>query len=268
MSAKPRSQSFPTGINNAVPNTGLTYTEAKKQLGLRNDEKTLLFFGAIKPYKGLEYLVAAFQTLAPVQPDIRLIIAGERKKGHEQYWSAIQQRIDTDPSRDRVTQKIGFIPDDETELYFKAADVAVLPYTEIFQSGILFLAYSFGLPVIATDVGSFAEDIVEDKTGCICKPRDPDALAAAIQNYFNGALFRELEHRRQEFGVHMFKALVDGGWRHHTARICGPACSAAITGLQRNRPDASSAAAAERWSCRAPRNRPSPACRMSRSKST
>jgi glycosyltransferase involved in cell wall biosynthesis len=189
---------IPYGINNAVPDTGLTYTEAKKQLGLRNDEKTLLFFGAIKPYKGLEYLVAAFQTLAPVQPDIRLIIAGERKKGHEQYWSAIQQRIDTDPSRDRVTQKIGFIPDDETELYFKAADVAVLPYTEIFQSGILFLAYSFGLPVIATDVGSFAEDIVEDKTGCICKPRDPDALAAAIQNYFNGALFRELEHRRQE----------------------------------------------------------------------
>jgi glycosyltransferase involved in cell wall biosynthesis len=193
---------IPFGINNAVPDTSLTSAEAKQRLGLRNGEKTLLFFGAIKPYKGLEYLVAAFQALAPVQPDIRLIIAGERKKGHEQYWSAIQQRIDSDPSRDKVIQKIGFIPDDETELYFKAADVAVLPYTEIFQSGILFLAYSFGLPVIATDVGSFAEDIIEGKTGYICKQRDPDALAEAIQNYFNGALFRELEHRREEIREH------------------------------------------------------------------
>jgi glycosyltransferase involved in cell wall biosynthesis len=51
-------------------------------------------------------------------------------------------------------------------------------------------------------VGSFAEDIIEGKTGCICKQRDPDALAEAIQNYFNGALFRELEHRREEIREH------------------------------------------------------------------
>jgi glycosyltransferase involved in cell wall biosynthesis len=189
---------IPYGINNAVPDTDLTCAEARQRLGLRNDEKILLFFGAIKPYKGLEYLVTAFQKLAPLLPDCRLIIAGERKKGYEQYWSAIQQRIAGDPSRDKVIQRISFIPDDDTELYFKAADVAVLPYTGIFQSGILFLAYSFGLPVIATDVGSFAEDIIEDKTGSICKPRDSDALAATIQNYFNGALFRELNDRRHE----------------------------------------------------------------------
>jgi glycosyltransferase involved in cell wall biosynthesis len=189
---------IPYGINNAVPQTALTSSEAKKQLGIQESEKTILFFGAIKPYKGLEYLVAAFQHIATEQEDYRLIIAGERKKGCEQYWSAIQQRIGDDSSFERVLQKIGLIPDQEMELYFKAADVAVLPYTEIFQSGILILAYSFGLPVVATDVGSFAENIIAGKTGLVCRPGDPDDLAGAIRKYFDSDLFRELEWRRQE----------------------------------------------------------------------
>ena len=167
-------------------------------MGIREGEKTILFFGAIKPYKGLEHLVAAFQPIANTQAQYRLIIAGERKRGCEEYWAKIQQAIERDSSRQQVIQKIEFIPDEETELYFKAADVAVLPYTEIFQSGILFLAYSFGLPVIATNVGSFGEDIVEGRTGFVCKPCDADDLRAAIQKYFDSDLFKELEERRQE----------------------------------------------------------------------
>jgi glycosyltransferase involved in cell wall biosynthesis len=189
---------IPYGINNAVPDTDLTSAEAKQRLGIRDGEKTILFFGAIKPYKGLEYLVAAFQKVVRVQGKCRLIIAGERKKGYEEYLNKVQQMIARDCSCDQVIQKIEFIPDEETELYFKAADVAVLPYTEIFQSGILFLAYGFGLPVIATAVGSLGEDIIEGKTGFVCKPRDADDLAIAIQRYFDSALFRELELRRQE----------------------------------------------------------------------
>jgi glycosyltransferase involved in cell wall biosynthesis len=106
--------------------------------------------------------------------------------------------IERDPNREKVLQKIEFIPDPETEIYFKSADVTVLPYTEIFQSGILFLAYAYGLPVIATDVGSFSEDIVEGITGLVCKPRDPDDLATTIQRYFETNLYRELKNRRQE----------------------------------------------------------------------
>ena len=189
---------IPYGINNAVPDTDLTSAQAKQRLGIRDGERTVLFFGAIKPYKGLEYLVAAFQEIATVHGDYRLIIAGERKKGSEEYLSAIQQTIGRDSSRKQIIQKIDFIPDDETELYFKAADVAVLPYTEIFQSGILFLAYGFGLPVIATDVGSFKEDIAEGRTGFVCKACDPDDLAATIQRYFESDLFQHLEQRRQE----------------------------------------------------------------------
>jgi len=201
---------IPYGINNAVPISTLTREQARRKLGLRNDEKAILYFGAIKQYKGLEDLVVAFQQFAS-RGDYRLIIAGERKKGHEEYWRSIQQTIERGPNREKVLQKIEFIPDPETETYFKAADVAVLPYTDIFQSGILFLAYAYGLPVIATDVGSFSEDIVEGRTGFLCKPRDPDDLATTIQRYFETNLYRELEeHRRQEIRDY---ALCGHSWR-------------------------------------------------------
>jgi glycosyltransferase involved in cell wall biosynthesis len=74
----------------------------------------------------------------------------------------------------------------------------VLPYNEIFQSGVLFLAYSFGLPVVATDVGSFREEIVEGTTGYLCRPADPVDLAMTIETYFASDLYRNLGTRRQE----------------------------------------------------------------------
>ena len=81
---------------------------------------------------------------------------------------------------DRVIEKIEYVPDEATELYFKAADVLVLPYVRVFQSGVLFLGYSFGLPVIAADVGSLKEEIVEGKTGFVFKPQDSSDLARTI----------------------------------------------------------------------------------------
>ncbi len=88
------------------------------------------------------------------------------------------------------------MPDADTEVYFKAADVLALPYTEISQSGVLFLGYSFGLPVVAADVGSLKEDIVEGTTGFICKPQNAADLAMALRRYFTSDLFRELPARR------------------------------------------------------------------------
>ena len=189
---------IPFGINNSVPNTDLTPAEAKRRLGIRQTEKTILFFGAIRPYKGLEYLSDAFRRLAPGNPDYRLIIAGEPKKECEKYMSDIQQGIANDPCAERVIQKIHHIPDEETEFYFKAADVLVLPYTHVFQSGVLFLAYSFGLPVVATDVGSIQEEVIENRTGFLCRPCDADDLARVIEKYFASDLFKSLASRRQD----------------------------------------------------------------------
>ena len=189
---------IPFGINNSVPDTDLTPEQAKQRLGIGEGEKTLLFFGNIGPYKGLEFLVEAFQKIAAKNPQYRLIIAGKARGGCQQYLEEIQSVISRDPSRDRVLQKIEYIPDEDTELYLKAADVLVLPYRHIFQSGVLILGYTFGLPVVAADVGSLRDDIIEGSTGFLCKPCDAMDLAAALEKYFASGLFQELSARRQE----------------------------------------------------------------------
>jgi D-inositol-3-phosphate glycosyltransferase len=189
---------IPFGINNAVPQTDLSSANAKQLLGLTNDEKAILFFGRIRPYKGLEYLLAAYQQLVSRSPEYRLIIAGEPKKGSERYLDEIQQTIRRIDRDGRIVCKIKFIPDEEMELYLKAADVLVLPYKEIFQSGVLFLAYSFGLPVVAANVGSFREEIIDGRTGFLCDSCDAGGLANAIERYFASDLYRNLNARRPE----------------------------------------------------------------------
>jgi D-inositol-3-phosphate glycosyltransferase len=186
-------------VNHAFPDTELTPAAAKRRLGLRDDEKAILFFGRIRPYKGIEYLLDAFRLLsADEQANYRLIVAGEPKKGSEEYLDEIKRTVQRDFKQGQVILRIQFIPDEEMEMYLKGADVLVLPYKEIFQSGVLFLAYSFGLPVVATDVGSFREEIVEGSTGFLCQPGDPAELAKAIETYFSSDLFRNLKVRRQE----------------------------------------------------------------------
>lgn len=186
------------GINNAVPLTDMTPADAKRQLRISSEDKTILFFGSIRPYKGLEYLVAAFEQALMTDVNYRLIIAGRPGKGYEVYWEEILEAIRHIPIRGRVTLRDEHIPDEEVELYFKAADVLALPYTEIFQSGVLFLGHSFGLPVIASDVGSLKEEIVAGQTGFICRPCDPVDLARTIDAYFRSDLFKTLNSQRQE----------------------------------------------------------------------
>jgi glycosyltransferase involved in cell wall biosynthesis len=189
---------IPFGINDSVPNTALTPAQARLRLGIPENDRLLLFFGNIGPYKGVEFLVAAFQRLVATNLRYRLIIAGSPRVGSEKYLGPIRESIRSDSSRDRVMERIEYIPDEETEIYFKAADVFVLPYTHIFQSGVLLLGYSFGLPVIATRVGSLEQDVIEGQTGFVCNPRDPDDLARTIDRYFQSDLFKNLNARRSK----------------------------------------------------------------------
>lgn len=190
-------------INDAFPDTDLTPKEAKRRLGLEDHDKAILCFGRIKPYKGIEHLLEAFRILAKRDESYRLIIAGEVEKRNVGYLDQIRQMIPSElECRGQVMLKAQFIPDEEMEVYLKAADVMVLPYNEIFQSGVLFLGYSFGLPVIATDVGSFKEEIVEGRTGFVCRRGDPKDLADAIEKYFNSDLYRDLDKTRTEIKDH------------------------------------------------------------------
>ena len=187
----------PFGINNTVPNTSLSSAEAKRQLGIGNNDKVLLFFGNIAAYKGLEYLIAAFSELLTKDRNYRLLVVG-KSKGPESYWNQIRSATESSGIGDRVIAKFEYVPDEETELYFKAADVLILPYAHVFQSGVLFLGYSFGLPAIAADVASLRQEIIEGETGFVFKPRDSSDLARKIHSYFNSELFRNLESRRAE----------------------------------------------------------------------
>ena len=188
---------IPFGINNAVPQTDLTPNEARQRLGISEFDRTLLFFGNIAPYKGLEYLIDAFQLINQAEHRYRLVIAGH-PKNCEDYWICIQALLNTHRYQDRILQKIEFVPDCDTEIYFKAADVLVLPYRHVFQSGVLSLGYSFGLPVIASDVGSLREDILEERTGFVSRPEDAKDLVSVIERYFSSELYRGLSHRRSE----------------------------------------------------------------------
>jgi D-inositol-3-phosphate glycosyltransferase len=188
---------IPFGINNTLPCTSLTSLEAKQRFGIAPAQKTILFFGNIAPYKGLEHLVIAFASFRRYEPNYRLIIAG-RTKGSDEYWRMIRQLIARDGIEDQIIQRIEYVPDGDVEIYFKAADVVVLPYTYICQSGVLFLAYSFGLPVIASDVGSMKEDIIEGRTGFVCRPADPNSISETIRKYFESNLFIQLEERRSD----------------------------------------------------------------------
>ena len=188
---------IPFGINNSVPDTRLTTSEARQRLGLRQDEKTILFFGAITPYKGIEYLVDAFKQVLPRHEDYRLIIAG-RPNNCESYWRAIMDASREGEEKGRILLKGEYIPDDETEVYFKAADVLVLPYRHVYQSGVLCLGYSFGVPILAADVGSLKDEIIEGRTGFIFKPEDHVDLAKTIERYFASDLFASLSSRRRE----------------------------------------------------------------------
>jgi D-inositol-3-phosphate glycosyltransferase len=188
---------IPFGINNAVPNTELTVGEAKRRIGVHENEKTILSFGRITPYKGLEYLFAAFRKLLARDSNYRLIIAGKVDRC-EKYWAALRENIREEVQEGRIVLRDEFVPDDETEVYFKAADALVLSYRDIYQSGVLFLGHSFGLPVLASDVGSFKDEIVEGKTGFVFKPEDPLDMAAVIESYFESDLYLNLNARRSE----------------------------------------------------------------------
>jgi glycosyltransferase involved in cell wall biosynthesis len=186
---------IPFGLNSTNLDSELDPCKAKELLNLRKNDVTLLFFGNIAPYKGLDILIDALETVVQKKYEVKLIIAGSIKYSEED-WNLIEKRITEYGLEKCVIKRIEYIHDDEVEIYFKAADVLVLPYRFIYQSGPLFLAYNFGLPVIATDVGSFRKDIIEGETGYVADGVEADDFAESIIKYINSELYRDLNNRR------------------------------------------------------------------------
>jgi len=158
--------------------------EARKKLGLRPGLKTLLFFGLIRDYKGLDILLEAFRTLPE---DYQLVIAGEPYGSFEKY----QTLIDSLPGKDRVHVFPDYIRDSEVKTFFCSADLAVLPYRSATQSGISSIAYHFDLPMVVTDVGGLKGTIGDRGTGIVAQAPEPQAIREEILRYFSDSTLRE-----------------------------------------------------------------------------
>lgn len=133
---------------------------------------TVLFFGRIWGYKGLQYLIDAEPIVSESIPDFRIIIAG-----HGEPFEKYQQRM---VNSDRFEVYNWTIPDDEIGALFQRASLVALPYIEASQSAIVSIAYAYGKPVVATMVGGLPDVVLDGQTGLLIPPADSQSLAQAI----------------------------------------------------------------------------------------
>lgn len=151
--------------------------EASRKLGLDPKRKTILFFGLIRLYKGLDILLEAFEKLPE---DYQLIIAGEPYGSFDRY----QKIIDRIAKPERIHMSLKYIKDSEVSVFFSAADIAVLPYRSATQSGISSVAYHFEVPMIVTDVGGLKETVGDTGTGIVAPECTSQAIMHEIERYF------------------------------------------------------------------------------------
>jgi glycosyltransferase involved in cell wall biosynthesis len=148
------------------------------------EEGTILFFGRIWPYKGLDYLIAAEPAISAACPHARFVIAGQGEDfGHYRAMMA-------HPERFEVLNE--YIPREGIPRLFQQASIVVLPYTEASQSAVVPLAFAFGKPVVATAVGGIPEVVDHGQDGLLVAPRDSNALAEAVISLLQGP---ETRHR-------------------------------------------------------------------------
>lgn len=161
---------------------------SREALNIDSDEFVFLFFGQIKAVKGLDLLLQAFAKLALGQSKVSLIVAGKVWKDD---FARYQKIIDELNIADRVRLNIRYIPDEEVDLFYSAADCVVLPYRKIYQSGVLLMAMSYGLPVLASDLEGMTEVIKDGGNGFLFKSEDVNDLASKIEYVFENRDIRE-----------------------------------------------------------------------------
>lgn len=158
----------------------MSHEDARKKLNLSKTERTLLFFGFVREYKGLKHLLRAMPLLKETDLNIKLLIVGDFGDDKQDYLDLINELN----IADMLEIHAGYIPDREIEKYFAASDLVVLPYESATQSAIVQIAYGFEKPVIVTRVGGLPDVVADGKTGYITEPGNPADLAKAIQRYF------------------------------------------------------------------------------------
>lgn len=165
----------------------------------------ILFFGYIRKYKGVGYLIDAMNLLKG-KIEANLLIAGESYEDEKIYTEQIKKLN----LENEVKMFTDFIPDSDVRYFFSACDVVVLPYIDATQSGIIQIAYFYDKPVIATNVGGLSEIVNNNETGFIVKPESPESLAEAIEKFYDeGAEHKFSKNVKQEKQKYMWENFTD-----------------------------------------------------------
>jgi glycosyltransferase involved in cell wall biosynthesis len=146
---------------------------------LQVDGPVLLFFGLVRPYKGLDVLLRALALVRQHLP-VRLLVVGEFYQDRGPTDALVRELH----LGDAVTIVDRYVPNEEVETWFLAADLLVMPYRHATQSAIAQIGLSFERPVLVTRVGGLPEAIDEGRTGFVVPPEDPQAMAACIRDFF------------------------------------------------------------------------------------
>lgn len=150
----------------------------------------LLFFGQVKKVKGLDVLLRAVKLLKDKKLPVHLMIAGKPWKSDLDYYRSLITELNI---QDYVTAKFEYIADANVSDYFKHADLVVLPYRKIYQSGVLLLSMSYGIPILCSDLEAFTEVVRHGENGIVFKTEDESDLALKIAEIIeNKALLEQL----------------------------------------------------------------------------
>ena len=165
----------PHPIYNMFADKLLSRSDARHNLSLPEGAPIILFFGIVRPYKGLRYLLQAFQYLLRKRPNARLIIAGEFWEPLTEYESFMREL----GIRESVSVYNQYIQNEDIPTYFSAADVFAAPYVDGTQSGAVKMALGFGLPIVITNC--ILDDMLKKQEDVwLAKERDAESLANAI----------------------------------------------------------------------------------------
>lgn len=184
---------------------------AREILGIpRTGRPVILFFGLVRPYKGLSTLLGAMQKLVDTSDHVPLlIIAGEFYEKNDVYEPLLSRLVNAG----HVLLHDYFIPNEDVHRYFTAADAVILPYHHATQSGVIPLAYASGRGVVTTHVGGLAEMVEDGVSGILVPSQDPAALAAGIQRYLihQSAIESNMPHFARQYGWdHYIQQVLDG----------------------------------------------------------
>lgn len=167
----------PIYYSDALPK--VSRDNARRALGVKG--RMLLFFGFVRPYKGLDVALEALARVGNDLEDVNLWVAGEFWEDEQRY----RRQVDQLHLGDRVTIEAGYMTDEELALRLSACDGVVLPYRKATGSGVLASAYAMNRPVIATRTGCFKEMVFPGETGLLTEPGSSDGLAQAIEEFYS-----------------------------------------------------------------------------------